>query len=171
MNIQLFPGLLTQAQHHRVVTETVHGTGWQFTGYSNTLSDQTVKFWYRKLDDEEFYRDQLLEVIQARTQQQFRVDRVYANGQTHGLSGEMHQDAIGSDGSWFTFLYYVGPAWDAAWGGHTVFHDPTTGAIQTVFPTPNTGVLFDAGIWHQGQEPTRLCRELRVTIAWKLQRL
>jgi Rps23 Pro-64 3,4-dihydroxylase Tpa1-like proline 4-hydroxylase len=81
------------------------------------------------------------------------------------------QDTMGSDGSWFTFLYYVGPVWNPEWGGATVFNDRDTGALQLYYPNPNSAVLFDAAIWHQGQEPTRQCQELRVTVAWKLQKL
>lgn len=168
MNIQQFPAVFTQEQHTYIVNRTVKNDRWYFGGYSNDPA--TTRFWYMDLSSDPVFSQDLLAHITDLTGTQWRLDRVYANGQTHGLSGGMHQDTGGSDGSWFTFLYYVGPVWQPDWGGATVFHDRDTGALQMYYPNPNSGILFDAAIWHQGQEPTRQCKELRVSVAWKLQR-
>jgi len=166
MTIQMYNGVFTKEQHEHIVAQTLLGSTWQFSGYSNTPN--SAKFWYMDLNNNDFFSKDLLQQIETLTQQQFELDKVYANGQTHGLSGEMHQDVAGGDGTWRTFLYYACPHWKPEWGGNTVFHNPTTGELQMIYPTPNLGVLFDSELWHQGQEPTRACYELRVTIAWKL---
>ena len=118
--------------------------------------------------DSSFFTDFSLRRLELLTNTEFELDRVYANGQTHGLSGDLHQDVIGGDDSYKTFLYYVGPTWQPEWGGSTVFYDKQTGSMFSNYPQPNTGVLFNSNIFHQGQEPTRQCKELRVTVAWKL---
>jgi Rps23 Pro-64 3,4-dihydroxylase Tpa1-like proline 4-hydroxylase len=166
MNIQIYNGVFTKEQHEYIVAQTVLGSTWQFSGYSNTPN--SAKFWYMDLNNNEVFAKDFLQRIEELTKQQFELDKVYANGQTHGLSGEMHQDVAGGNGTWRTFLYYVGPEWKPGWGGATAFHDVKTGGIQLIYPTPNAGVLFDSEIWHQGQEPTRACYELRITVAWKL---
>lgn len=166
MNIQLYNGVFTKEHHEYIVAQTLLGSSWQFSGYSN--SPNGSKFWYMDLSNNEVFTKTLLQRIEELTEQQFELDKVYANGQTHGLSGEMHQDVMGGDGTWRTFIYYVGPEWKPSWGGATAFHEAETGGIQLIYPTPNAGILFDSAIWHQGQEPTRACHELRITVAWKL---
>ena len=169
MNIKLFPAVFSRDHHDYIVARTLHSSNWYYGGHSNDNSG--YRFWYMNLaNDVVFSKDLMLRICEL-TETDWRLDRVYANGQTHGQSGGMHQDTMGSDGSWFTFLYYVGPIWQSDWGGATVFHDRDTGAIQLIYPNPNTAVLFDASIWHQGQEPTRQCQELRVSVAWKLQKV
>ena len=92
-------------------------------------------------------------------------------GQTHGLPGDLHQDAIGEEpGRYFTLLYYSHGRWEPQWGGHTMFSDPATEQVLSVYPTPNTAVFFDSTILHAGLDPTRHCRNLRVTVAFKLER-
>jgi Rps23 Pro-64 3,4-dihydroxylase Tpa1-like proline 4-hydroxylase len=169
MNIQQYQAVFSREHHDYIVARTVNHNGWYFGGHSTDSA--ASRFWYMDLNSDEIFTQALMSRISDLTNETWRLDRVYANGQTHGLSGSMHQDTMGSDGSWFTFLYYVGPTWQPEWGGATVFHDRDTGGLQLYYPTPNSAVLFDAAIWHQGQEPTRQCQELRVTVAWKLQKL
>jgi len=165
-NITRFSAVYTQQEHQLVIDKTLNAKTWQFAGFSN--EPNSTKFWFLDLGNDSFFTKLSLDRIQTLTNQEFELDRVYANGQTHGLSGDMHQDVIGGDDSYKTFLYYVGPTWLPEWGGATVFHDPHKADIFFNYPQPNTGVIFNSNILHQGQEPTRQCKELRVTVAWKL---
>ena len=112
----------------------------------------------------------MLNLIKEKTGCQFNLIRVYANGQTHGLSGNWHQDEEVLSNKFKTFLYYVNPTWDPVWGANTVFTDPVHGVYSQIFE-PNTGLLFNSNIYHVGLEPTRHCRDLRVSIAFKLEEL
>jgi Rps23 Pro-64 3,4-dihydroxylase Tpa1-like proline 4-hydroxylase len=168
-NIQRFPAVFTEQEHQTVIARTVAASTWQFAGYSNT--PDSTKFWFLDLGNDAFFTQLGLERIQELSGTKFELDRVYANGQTHGLSGDLHQDVIGGDDSYKTFIYYVGPLWQPEWGGATIFYDSQAGTIFSNYPQPNSGVLFNSNIFHQGQEPTRQCKELRVTVAWKLKML
>lgn len=165
-SLQRFGAVYTQDEHQTVIAKTLKADRWQFAGYSNT--PDSTKFWFLDLGDDPFFTELSLQRIQDLSGLQFSLDRVYANGQTHGLSGDLHQDVIGGDDSYRTFLYYPGPVWQPEWGGATIFYDKTLGTIFSNYPQPNTGILFNSNIFHQGQEPTRQCKELRVTVAWKL---
>ena len=48
--------------------------------------------------------------------------------------------------------------------------NPATEQVMSVYPTSNTAVFFDSTILHAGLDPTRHCRNLRVTVAFKLER-
>jgi hypothetical protein len=167
MDIKYFHDFLNLEQWQYVVKQTVQGNGWQFTGFSNNENTE-LKFWHMDLSDDRFFVDTMFPKILDVTQRKFSLERVYANGQTHGLSGTLHQDQVNGQGRYFTFLYYVGPFWDTSWGGYTVFHNKDDDTIFSQYPTPNAALLFDSELWHAGLEPTRHCRDLRVTVAFKL---
>jgi Rps23 Pro-64 3,4-dihydroxylase Tpa1-like proline 4-hydroxylase len=119
------------------------------------------------LQDDPLFNSTLLKKIRSDTGIDWVLDRVYANGQTYGLSGSIHQDAEGVEpGQYYTLLYYANNEWRPEWGGHTIF--TTEQGIVTRYPTPNSMVFFDSTIPHAGMEPTRHCPELRVTVAFKL---
>ena len=140
-------------------------TGWQFTGYS---SDEGYTFWYKNLMSNEFYTKQFHSKIEEITGRKWKVNHVYANGQTHGLSGSLHIDDQNPNA--YTFLYYANPVWDILWGGNTVFTQ-FGGETQEYVIKPNTAILFKGDILHAGLEPTRYCKELRITIAFKMELL
>lgn len=151
----------------QAMMKTQKGRRWQFGGTSS--EGQTMKFWYMDLMDEPLFTETILGKIRRETQVDWILDRVYANGQTHGLSGSIHQDVEnGEPGKHYTLLYYPNSEWNPEWGGYTVF--TTTDGVITRYPTPNSMVFFDSTIPHAGLEPTRHCPELRVTIAFKLSR-
>jgi Rps23 Pro-64 3,4-dihydroxylase Tpa1-like proline 4-hydroxylase len=109
--------------------------------------------------------------VERLTGRKFKISRVYANGQTHGLPGDAHRDVsastLGPERFW-TFLYYVNPEWDARWAGQTMIMS-ADGELSSVMPTRNAAVLFRSDLVHWSAEPSRHCRELRVTVALKLE--
>jgi Rps23 Pro-64 3,4-dihydroxylase Tpa1-like proline 4-hydroxylase len=140
------------------------GNTWAFNGCS---TDNTFSFWNMDLTQDVFFTTHMLNKIKMFTEKNFALGRVYANGQTYGLCGSYHQDVESNDKeSYKTFLYYVNPFWDYQWGGSTIFHQ--AGENHNQLFIPNNGVLFDSTIYHAGLEPTRHCKELRVTVAFKL---
>lgn len=169
MNITLYSDVLSEQEWMRAASTTWRGNSWRFGARSNANS-QELAFWIMELDHDEFFAQHMMQKIAAITNQSWKLLRVYANGQTHGLSGSMHQDTnnVASD-LHYTFLYYCNPEWRPEWGGQTVFKD--SNSMTTVYPTPNSAVLFDATIPHCGLEPTRHYLDLRVTIAFKLEKV
>ena len=169
MNVEILPNFLEIPQWIQSVTLTERSSRWKFDGL--TQDDQGIKFWYLDLSNEEFFTKTVFEKICKDTGIDWLLHRVYANGQTHGLPGDLHQDAIGEEPErYFTLLYYSHGRWEPQWGGHTMFSDPATEQVLSVYPTPNTAVFFDSTILHAGLDPSRHCRNLRVTVAFKLER-
>lgn len=170
MNITILNDFLELPDWQTAVSKTVQGKNWEFAGFSNNVQKE-IKFWYMNLDQDEFFTKKFFASISKQFNRHYELDRVYANGQTYGLSGSLHQDVIDADSSYKTFLYYPGPFWDVTYGGYTVFHDKTNDSIFSYYPTPNSAVMFDSNIWHAGLEPTRHCTDLRVTVAFKLREI
>jgi hypothetical protein len=164
LNIKSYPNFLNKEEHNYVISKTLMGDTWKFDGYSNETG---FTFWYMELINDEFFTNYMLNKIEVATNTKYKLNRMYANGQTYGISGSYHQDVESNDKeSYKTFLYYVNPFWDYQWGGSTIFHQ--AGENHNQLFIPNNGVLFDSTIYHAGLEPTRHCKELRVTVAFKL---
>lgn len=164
MNIKSYPNFLTEEEHKYVISKTINGNTWGFDGYS---TQDGFSFWFMDLINDEFFTKRMLKKIEKATSAKYKLDRVYANGQTYGLSGSYHKDVESDDtDAYKTFLYYVNPYWNYQWGGNTFFYQGEKNHNQLFIP--NNGVLFDSTIYHAGLEPTRHCKELRVTVAFKL---
>lgn len=146
-------------------------------------SKSKFTFWNLWLHNDSFFTETVFNRIQELTNKKFSLLRVYANGQTYGLPGNLHIDM--KEEHAYTFLYYVNPVWHVTWGGETVFTEITNkiqntllkphergfthvGNIHTVFPVPNMGLFYNSNVTHAGLEPTRHFTDLRITVAFKL---
>jgi len=109
-----------------------------------------------------------LQSEQVITNQNIEVLRVYANGQTYGLDGNVHKDD--NKPGHYTVLYYaVNDTWDANWHGETLFYDDNEEQVIAVCkPKRNSFVFFDSRIPHVGISPSKQHNGLRVTLAFKL---
>jgi hypothetical protein len=142
---------------------------WSFTGGGGHS-----KFWHMEgLEEEEFFKDYLFKEICQKLGKNFKIERVYANGQTAGQSGVPHVD----DGDW-TFLYYPNKEWHAILNGALFFLEKTSQddsfsllqgeVIKTVSYKSNRGVLFSSKILHYADAPERHYHGLRVSLAYKM---
>ena len=159
----LYHNVLTKEEHELCYNNLRYGSNWEFTQVS-AKGEDGLYFWYNELSDDSFYNDKFLNRIKEITKKNFSLDRVYANGQTYGLPGSLHTDS--KEKSSYTFLYYVNKEWDVTWGGSTIFYH--NNEYKSMLPLPNCGILFAADKLHAGLEPTRHCKELRITVAFKL---
>jgi Rps23 Pro-64 3,4-dihydroxylase Tpa1-like proline 4-hydroxylase len=164
-DITTYNDFLNKEDWEYVVNKTINGSQWGFCGH--TLSSNYT-FWYMPLDSDSFFTQRMFSKIQS-LNSNFKLETVYANGQTHSLCGELHPDVQGPAGKYYTFLYYANTEWRPEYGGNTVFssNDGTKGYSH--YPKPNSGILFDSTILHAGLEPTSFYRGLRVTVAFKLE--
>lgn len=155
---------------HAAAWATCAGPGW-FFGHASTDKD-TGRFWQMDLDGDAAF-DAIWEHARARCEAlagvKLRVIRQYANGHTYGLGGAPHADDR-RPGT-YTLLYYPNPEWRAGWEGETVYYDDGGEVVFVVQPKPNRAAFFDSRIVHHGRAPSRSCRELRVTVAYKLEAL
>ena len=165
--LELYDNVMTKDDFERC-EKLIHDGGWKFTGHSN--DDSVLKFWFMDLTSDSFFTEVFFEHIQAFTKRKFKLENVYANGQTYGLDGDFHKDADHDNA--YTFLYYVSDVnsdnVDQV-GGYTQFK--INDEVTCVEPLINRGVLFKSNIVHRGLAPSRLSGMLRVTIAFKLTEL
>jgi len=169
-NVKYFYNVLNDEQYNYVLEKTILNGQWKYIGYSKNPSD--YKFWYMDLENDLFFKNDFLKIIETISDKKFEIKRVYANGQTYGQPGNLHTD-VHTDYApelYYTFVYYANPIWNLNWGGGTQIVQ-TNGQIDTIIPIKNTGILFNSTLNHVGLEPTRYCPELRVTIAFKLKEI
>ena len=163
INIQSYPNFLTFQECDYVIAKTLGGHTWHFGGLS---TEDGFMFWFMNLMQDVFFTEHMLNKIKIIKKKNFVINRVYANGQSYGLSGSYHQDEHDNGNIYKTFLYYVNPNWKSEWGGSTLFKQNEEIYIQPFIP--NNAILFDSTLYHVGLEPTRHCKNLRVTVAFKL---
>jgi hypothetical protein len=158
---------LVPADLHAAAWKRCSGAGWYF-GHASVVGDGSA-FWKMDLDSDPAFHaiwEHARTRCEALAGTSLRVRRQYANGHTYGLGGHPHRD----DGE-FTLLYYPNPEWKDGWDGETVYYDASGEITAAVRPRPNRCVFFDAGLLHAGRAPSRACPVLRVTVAYKLQRV
>jgi SM-20-related protein len=155
---------------HAAAWATCVGAGWRF-GHGS-VSAGSSRFWYLELQENAAF-DAIWEHSKARCETlaggPLRVVQQYANGHTYGLGGNAHADD--KRPGTFTLLYYPNPEWEDGWEGETVFYDEAGEVDLAVRLRPNRAVFFDSRIVHNGRAPNRWCGALRVTVAYKLERV
>ena len=158
---------LVPAALHAAAWKRCSGAGWYY-GHGSNAGDGSA-FWKMDLEADPAF-DAIWEHVRPRCEElagtSLRVRRQYANGHTYGLGGKAHKD----DGE-FTLLYYPNPEWKEGWDGETVFYNRSGEIASAVRLRPNRCVFFDAGTPHAGRAPSRACSALRVTVAYKLERV
>lgn len=141
---------------------------WEYSGISNDDEANSYRFWFHDLMGSNFYTENTLARIEELCQQKFKLNRVYANGQTFGQPGNLHIDDENDNA--YTFLIYMNPYWNIHWGGNTVFYRDENN-YTSYTPKPNFGLLFKSNLLHAGLDPSRECKELRITVAYKLEKI
>jgi|LakMenE18May11ns_1017448.scaffolds.fasta_scaffold9942043_5 hypothetical protein len=160
--ITFFENIFSQKDFEEI-HKYILSPNWAFGHYSDENSAHKM-FWNLDLSNIQYFNDYLFSVITQITNRNWKIERIYANGQTYGLDGSFHID---SDNG-YTFLYYCNREWNPSWAGNTIFIDENTNQIESICPKPNHAILFPGNILHYGQSPSRDFYGLRVTIAYKL---
>jgi len=138
---------------------------WEFNGTSN-LNGST--FWNTDLMHVSFFSEDVFKKIQTRFDKNFKLLRVYANGQTYGQDGGFHIDDDRDD--CFTFILYLSdirPENVNVIGGYTEFKFKN--GVHSIEPILNRCVLFDSKLLHRGLAPSRGSNILIISVAFKLQ--
>jgi len=146
------------------IIEYVNRPNWAF-GHGSNDNERTTPFWVMNLNEESFFTEYLLNIIEEKTESKFNLERVYANGHMFGTQGEPHQDAHETNGR--TFLFYANSNWSIDWAGKTVFL-LNKNEQHYELPAPNKAVFFPGKMYHYAEQTSRKFTGLRVTVAWKL---
>lgn len=156
-----------------ICEKILRGPGW-FFGFKSDVPETSVSaeqenipFWKLPLDNEPFFTNHFFNIIKSRTGKDFELLEVYCNGQTYGQDGHPHIDCVW--GETHTFLYYATQNWNLTWGGQTIFLiDSQKVGID---PRPNNGILFTTNLMHYGEAYNQFCRDLRMTVCYKLKEI
>ena len=160
--IQRYFDFLTQAKYDELI-DIVQKLQWNYGGFS-TRDTTANRFWYSELYGNPFFMEWVSE-IEWLSNKKFKIDRLYANGQTLGQDGSWHVDSRDNDAG-YTFLYYVNDFNDVSLIGETYFM--VDGEPVAITPITNSAVLFHHRYEHKGMAPRKGFNDLRVTIAFKL---
>ncbi len=115
------------------------------------------------VSDIEYFNTELLEYVNSKLDSNFKLERVYFNGQDHGHDGAWHPDSdIG-----YTHLTYLNPDVSPHWGGETQFQEKP-GTIKSVLPEYNSSVVFKGSIPHRGLAFNIENTPKRISLAFKL---
>ena len=146
------------------VLGVISNNGWKYDGRT---SDNSPRFWFMDLIKQSLFTTDIFEKIQITTNKKFKLERVYANGQTYGQDGMFHIDDERDDT--YTFMIYISPITPNNVdfiGGFTQFKiDNSTVNVE---PYMNRSVYFKSNIVHRGLAPSRETDLLRISIAFKL---
>ena len=115
------------------------------------------------VSDIEYFNTELLEYVNSKLDSNFKLERVYFNGQDYGHDGAWHPDSdVG-----YTHLTYLNPDVSPHWGGETQFEE-TSGVIKQVMPEYNSSVVFKGSILHRGLAFNKDNTPKRISLAFKL---
>jgi len=164
--MHIFSDVFSVEQSKKIL-EYLYQPKWEF-GHCSNPNPKSL-FWIMKFDDDKFFTEELFGVVEklvkTQIQSDFKLERVYANGQTFGQDGEFHLDSSSEND--YSFLYYPNMHWDVSWGGETIVKD-SNGSAHYFYPIQNCALLYPANWWHCGRAPTKECNILRTTISFKL---
>jgi len=123
---------------------------------------EELTFLFSEKTDDPFFNDYLYDkVIEQLDGDNYKLSRVYFNGQWNGREGTLHKDGCN-----FTALLYVSP-YEYGWGGFTeIMTEPEP---TLVYPIPNRLMIFPGNIPHKAYSLAYQKCPLRITLAFKIQ--
>jgi hypothetical protein len=102
--IERYFDFLTQEKYNQLI-KIVEKLQWEYAGYSTTESNSN-RFWYSELMEHPFFTEWLSE-IERLSNKKFKIDRLYANGQTLGQDGSWHADSQLDSGYTFYIILMI----------------------------------------------------------------
>ena len=120
-----------------------------------------LSFLMSEKTDDPFFNSYLYDkVVEQLDGDNYRLQRVYFNGQWNGREGTLHRD--GCD---FTSLIYIS-SYHYGWGGFTeIMTEPEP---TLIYPIPNRLLIFPGNIYHKAYAFAYQNCPLRVTLAFKI---
>ncbi len=131
----------------------------EWTIQSSTIDQLT--FLYSEKTNDNFFNNYLYNMVLAHLEKNnYKLDRVYFNGQWNGREGSIHNDECD-----FTALLYLSP-YEYGWGGFTEIFTETNPVL--VHPYPNRLMIFNGLLSHKAYSFVYQQCPLRITLAFKI---
>lgn len=170
-NINIYDNFLSNEDLQKC-NEYVFGSNWFYGHSSSSSTGFNTPFWHMDLIKYDFFTDYLKNKIEKKLNKTFKLNRVYANGQTYGQDGSFHQDDTKVNTT--TFCIYVTPlpSNNDDLNGYLYIKIPNNNKyIACVEPLYNRGVSFPSYYYHKGGAFNRYFQNMRICIAFKLEEL
>jgi len=156
---------------HELITalDIINKNNWTFGSFSKKSHNYEIPFWSIDLMDNDFFSKYLKELIEKTYSKKFKVERLYANGQSYGQDGIYHIDS--NDENAYTFVLYltnISDEYIEMAGGNILFKLPEYKYNICYEPIYNRGILFPSSYKHKAISFTRFIVDLRISVAWKL---
>lgn len=147
----------------------INKNNWSFGNFSKKIHNYEIPFWSIDLMEVDFFSIYVKEIIEKTFSKKFKLNRLYANGQTYGQEGVYHIDSIIEDS--YTFVLYltnISDEYIEVAGGNILFKLPDYKYNISYEPVYNRGILFPSNYLHKSTSFTRFIMDLRISVAWKL---
>ena len=166
-NIQIFDNFLPDHMHQKCLEELIKPK-WEFLGGH-------YQIWHMcSLNQIPFFniamRKKVLEIMPKNIE--YTDYDMYANGQTRGQDGGLHQDQMYLNNA-LSFLYYVTPNWRVDYEGDISFYEKdlfkdSYELIDRVQYKTNRAVLFPGHIYHKVSAPSMAYPGMRISVVYKM---
>ena len=124
-------------------------------------NDNTQAFLELDVSKEKFFTTTIFNQIKKHLKGEYKIDRIYFNGQWSGREGDFHRDLCD-----VTVLLYCSP-YQYGWGGFTEIMTSPTEPIL-VHPLENRLCIFKGSIIHKGYSFSYQHCPMRKSLAYKL---
>jgi len=170
-NINIYDNFLTEGELSNCMM-IIAQPNWSYGHTSSSMTGFNTPFWIMELNKYEFFTIHLKKKIETLLNKQFKIKRVYANGQAYGQDGSYHQDD--TTANTYTFCIYLtcieNKHIDDA-QGHIFFKLPDSKKITCIEPLYNRAIIFPSNYLHKGTSFCRYIQNMRVCIAFKLEEI
>ena len=128
---------------------------------SISTNKENLDFLYLDVSNEEFYNKYLFDKVKQHLDGEYKLERIYFNGQWAGREGNFHNDECD-----ITVLFYVSD-YEYGWGGFTEIMTSST-SPTIIHPLKNRLLIFPGRIMHKGYSFSYQSCPMRVSLAFKL---
>ena len=164
---------LVQETHVQEIYEHLMSPVYSCIGLSN--HDDQFPFWVVRLSNEDINNTpaflKLWQIIdESICRGKYEPYHTLVNANNFGDCPMVHTDlpADRSDDC-YTIIYYAHNNWDCNWSGETVIlNDARNEIIGSVYPRPGRIFVFDSALPHVARAPTRICSQVRLTVAFRV---
>ena len=160
MDIKIVDNFLDRIDLKKVQQRLEYPAKWKVQR-SDPTKKEHLEFIMLDVSNEEFYNKYLFDKVKQHLDGEYKLDRVYFNGQWSGREGSFHNDLCD-----ITVLFYVSD-YEYGWGGFTeVMTSATSPTI--IHPLQNRLFIFPGRIMHKGYSFCYQSCPMRVSLAFKL---
>lgn len=170
--VQTLDGLV-QPDHIQEIYENLMSPVYSCIGLSN--HDDSFPFWVVRLNNEDVNEVpaflKLWQIVdKSICQGRYEPYHTLVNANNFGDCPMVHTD-LPTDKSedCYTIIYYAHNTWDCNWAGETVIlNDEKDEILNSIYPRPGRILVFDSAMPHVARTPTRICSQLRLTVAFRV---